>query len=659
MIDVISGWTPEIRVTILKDKWAYTLRSYVFLLLASIVAYAQKIEISPNGPIKTLDAARDAARELRQQGKTGPITIIVHAGTYYLPETLVLGPEDSDTIWEAPHGEHPVISGGRVILGWKKDGPVWKASVQGPYFRQLFVDGHRATRARTPNEGFFRSEGDKLSQKPYALHYRGSDIRESWAGHDVEVVAEVAWSDLRSPIVRVDEVAHVATLASDPPDSNQEKDARYFVENAPDALDAQGEWYLDPEKHVVSYIPFGGEDMTRALVIAPSLQRLVSLEGKAETGQFVQNVIFRGLTFAHADWTMDAGGYVDLQAGLPASAAINAVGAVHFVIEHCTIAHSGGHGIFLGRGSRDNSVVSTELFDLGAGGIKIGEPKPSDENADRNYGNIIADNQIHDLGLVYTAGVGIWILESSQNQVVHNHIHDLFYSGISVGWTWGYGPNQSNGNVIAFNHIHAIGKDTLSDMGGIYTLGVQPGTIIQNNLIHDVSSFTYGGWGIYTDEGSSYIKIEDNIVYHCKSAGFHQNYGRENILRNNIFAFNHEHQLMRTRAEEHSSFTMENNIIYFDQGDLLGSNWADAKLSMRRNMYYDVRQIPIRFAGKSFAEWKALGEDPGSIIADPLFVNAKNFDFRLRAKSLALQTGFHQIDMTHVGPRTRSGADAW
>jgi parallel beta-helix repeat protein len=637
------------------------IRITCLLVLATVTVSAQKIVVSPSGPIRTLTEAREAARLQRRSGKQGPIIITVRAGTYYLPDTLILGPEDSDTIWEAPHGEHPVISGGRVISGWTKSaGAAWKADAPGPYFHQLFVDGRRATRARTPNNGFFRIDGASSQSKPFQLHYRGDDIKKEWAGQgDVEVVAYLAWSDLRMPIVDVDETAHLATLGSDPAPSNREVDARYFIENAPDALDAPGEWYLDKNVGKVSYIPLRGEDMERALVVAPTVERLVSLQGRPESGAFVRDVVFRGLTFAAADWSMDPKGYADTQAATPAPAAIEAVGAVGFKIERCTIAHSGGYALFLGRGSKHSQVSANELFDLGAGGIKVGEPVLRANDAEQNYENVIADNDVHDLGLIYAPAVGIWVLQSGRNQILHNHVHDLFYTAISVGWTWGYGPNQSKGNLIAFNHLHGIGKNMLSDMGGIYTLGEQPGTVIQNNLIHDISSFTYGGWGIYTDEGSSNILIKDNIVYGCKSAGFHQHYGRDNIVRNNIFAFNREYQLMRTRAELHNSFTVEDSIIYFDQGSLLGTNWTEGKFTTRDNVYYDTRGPDIRFAGKSFSEWKSSGQDRGSIIADPLFFNAGNFDFRLRPESPALRRGFRQIDISGVGPRVRAGADAW
>jgi len=632
----------------------------VLLFVVAAAAPAQVITVSPAGPIKTLVEARDAARAQRNSGITGPITITVRAGTYFLSETLVLGPQDSDTVWEAAHGEHPVISGGRIISGWTRtSGVAWIADAPGPYFHQLFINGRRATRARTPNDSFFHFEGSGSPGKSLQLHFQGNDIKEEWATQpDVEVVGFMAWSDFRAPITAVDPQAHLADLAPTQTSANEEN-ARYFIENAPDALDAPGEWYLDRSTQKISYIPLPGEHMEQAQAIAPGLERLVLLRGRPRAGEFVQNVVFRGLTFEHADWNVGPQGYFDLQAGIAASSAISAFGAVNFRVERCTIAHSGGYALELGRGSQHNQVLANEFYDLGAGGIKVGEPNPNSNSVEQNNDNVIADNEIHDLGLVYAAGVGIWVLQSSRNQIVHNHVHDLYYTAISVGWTWGYGQNQSSGNLIAFNDLHAIGKNMLSDMGGIYTLGVQPGTVLRNNLIYDISSFTYGGWGIYLDEGSSGILAEDNVVYNCKSAGFHQHYGRENILRNNIFAFNREHQWMRTRSEQHVSFTLENNIVYFDQGDLLGANWADGTFMTRQNLYYDTRGKNIHFTDKSFAEWKASGQDEGSRIADPLFVDAGRSDFRLQPQSPALQMGFHQIDMTTVGPRVPAGAAAW
>jgi parallel beta-helix repeat protein len=632
------------------------MKALVLLLLCLSTLYAQTIVVSPAGPVRTLAAARDIARARRNAGASGTITIQIQNGVYFLKETLVLTPKDSNTVWQAAPGARPAISGGPVISGWKKgSGPIWTADAGDADFHQLFVAGRRAQRARTPNYGFYRIDGASPTDKPIRLHYRGNDIKPQWADTGAEVIGLLAWADFRMPIVSVDATAHLATLTLDPRPSNQETDARYYIENAADALDSPGEWYLDRSTHTVSYWPLAGENMQSEQVIAPALQQLIRLEGKPEQHQFVRNVTFRGLLFEHADWTMDPRGYADTQAAMPASAAIQGIGALDTKIQKCTVAHSGGYAISFGRGSKRSQVVASELFDLGGGGIKLGEPQQFSNDDEQNYDNIVADNHIHDLGLVYAPGVGIWVLQSGRNKIVHNHIHDLFYTAISVGWTWGYGENQSKGNIIEYNHLHDIGKEMLSDMGGIYTLGIQPGTRIRNNLIHDISSFTYGGWGIYPDEGSSEMLIENNIVYNCKSAGFHQHYGRENTVRNNIWAFNRENQLMRTRAESHVSFTFERNIVYFDQGRLLGSNWSGDKYLMKDNIYFDTRGTNVQFSGQSFKEWKAAGRDAGSVIADPLFVNASNFDFSLRPKSPALKMGFQPIDMTGVGPRMPAG----
>lgn len=614
-----------------------------------------------DGPLPSLKEARDAVRALRRSGNREPVTVLVRAGRYFLTEPLVLTPEDSGNTGAPvvcaayPH-EHVILSGGRKITGWKPGkGKIWNTTVSGG-FRQLFVGGRRAQRARMPNHGFYRIEGPSSQDNPFRLKFRGDDIHQSWANSGVEVVALLAWAELRMPIISVDESTHTTTLAGTPQPSNQEINARYWIENARDALDAPGEWYHDEKTGVLSYWPASGDDLMKDDVIAPAIQRLVQIEGKPEAGRFVHDITFRGLDFRHVDWTIGPRGDADTQAAIEAVPAFEASGAQNISIEHCTFAQMGGYAIWFGRGSKGNQIAANEIFDMGAGGIKIGETVLRENKAEQNGNNVITDNNIHDLGWVYPAAVGIWVGQSSRNTISHNHIHDLFYTAISVGWTWGYAPNQCNGNKIEFNNLHDIGKQMLSDMGAVYTLGVQPGTTIRNNLIHDVYSFTYGGWGIYPDEGSSEILIENNIVYRTKSAGFHQHYGRDNIVRNNIFAFGKEFQLMRTRAEPHLSFTFQNNIVYFDQGRLLGTNWSGNQFKMNRNVYWDVRGEEMRFDANSWSQWKKRGQDMQSMIADPLFVNAGSYDFRLEPESPALRLGFRQIDMTSVGPREPTGA---
>jgi hypothetical protein len=614
--------------------------AWLLCALAAPLPGATTLSVSTDG--QSLTVARDAIRAMRRNGSAEPVTVLIHGGTYLLSEPFVLTPEDSNVTYAAYPGERPIISGGRRITGWQKGkGSVWTAPAPF-YFRQMFVSGRRAQRARTPNNGFYRIDGPSSQDKPFLLKFRGEDIRSSWADRgDVEVIALLAWAEIRMPIVAVDAGAHTARLTGDPRPSNKEVDARYWIENAPDALDSAGEWYLDRKTNTVSYWPVAGEDLTRDEVIAPALQQLVKLDGKPESGQMVRNVAFRGIEFRHTDWSMASGGYADTQAAIEAASAFEAVGAEGVTIEHCVFTQAGGYAIWFGRGSKRNQVLATEIYDMGGGGIKIGETTQRSNDGERNYEHTLSDNDIHNLGSVYPAAVGIWIGQSGNNTVSHNHVHNLFYTAISVGWTWGYGATLCKGNTIEYNHLHHIGQNMLSDMGAIYTLGVQPGTTIRNNLIHDVWAFTYGGWGIYPDEGSSGMTIENNIVYRTKSAGFHQHYGQENMVRNNVFAFGHDFQLMRTRAEPHISFTFEGNIVYYDAGKLLGGNWSGDQFHMKHNLYWDARGEPVRVSG----------QDVEPMIADPRFANPGSYDFTVLPTSPIWKMGWKEIDMRTVGPR--------
>src|SRR5437764_1682033 len=101
--------------------------------------------------------------------------------------------------------------------------------------------------------------------------------------------------------------------------------------------------------------------------------------------------------------------------------------------------------------------------------------------------------------------------------------------------------------------------------------------MVQNNLIHDVNCERYGGFGLYTDEGSSEMLLQNNIVYRCKTSSFHQHYGRNNIIRNNIFAFAQESQINRTREDEFHGLDFLSNIVFYDSGILQAGNWWNNK----------------------------------------------------------------------------------
>jgi hypothetical protein len=623
-----------------------------------------------DGPLATLHAA---LRKARVAKSTDGVTIFLHGGVHRLAEPIVFTPEDSGASAKKPFTitafgqDKPVLSGGVPLSNWQ---PVagrpgfWQADARMQLgtnwqFRSLFINGQRATRARTPNEGeLFRMEGGRFNDKPFQFKFRAGDIKPAWAeAGDVEIIAYEKWTDIRQFIRIVSMESNVVTLSGSSTPHTRENGARYFVENAPDALDQPGEWRLDRDSGVVTAMFKAGENPNAMEIIVPRLQELVQFKGDILGKKAVHHVVLRGLTFADTDWAISSEGYRDTQAAVAVRGELFGDGMTDCVIEDCTFTRLAGYGIDLGRGCQRNRIIGNEIFDVGAGGVRVGEPAVRNDAFDATHSNTITDNRLHHLGVLYPPAVGVFIMQSATNRVAYNHIHDLFYTAVSVGWTWGYRDSPCHANVIEFNHMHDIGKGLLSDMGAVYTLGPQPGTVVRNNLIHDVSSFTYGGWGLYTDEGSTGIVMENNVVYRCKSAGFHQHYGKENVIRNNIFAFNVENQLMRSREETHTSFFFTNNIVLFNSGNLLGSTWKNDQFVIDGNLYWDTRwdkaSPQAKFSNATLEQWRARGHDTNSVFAEPMFVDAAKNDFRLQPDSPARKLGFKAINLSTVGVRAK------
>ncbi|MCF7853393.1 MAG: right-handed parallel beta-helix repeat-containing protein [Candidatus Pacebacteria bacterium] len=554
-----------------------------------------------DGPFASLSRARNAVRKTTQEGKLrGPVTIALRGGTYELPNPLVLtsddtGSSDSPVTYSAYRGEKPVLSGGRTLADWRpaKDG-LWVANASGVLggdgaCRQLFVNGRRAKRARCPREGFFSIDGMLPGAgKPLRFRGRDRDLNPDWVDAAADVVILQNWYEMRHSLTDVGLDAREATLTG-VSSANGQLNPRYFVENAPEGLDEPGSWFFDSKTQHVYYRPLPNEDMHAVEAVVPVLDCLVCLKGEPERGR-IDHVRFSNLTFLHTVWTLPKEGYNDRQAAHDISAAIRANWARHCTIDRCRFEHLGGYAVEWTSGCSDNSVEECELTDLGAGGIKIGERTAYEDQSHPNISraNTVKDCEIHDIGHVYPAAVGVWIGHSADNAITGNHICDTYYTGISAGWTWGYGTSNATGNRIEYNRIHHIGRGMLSDMGGIYLLGKQPGTVIRSNRIHDIQNYAggYGGWGIYLDEGCSEVLVEKNLVYRTSSGGFHQHYGRENVIRNNIFAFSGEGQILRTRQEDHLSFTMERNIVYCDRASPLTGNWSNGQYRLDRNLYY-------------------------------------------------------------------------
>lgn len=321
----------------------------------------------------------------------------------------------------------------------------------------------------------------------------------------------------------------------------------------------------------------------------------------------------------------------------------------HIQFNNCGISHTGQGAIWFKKGCSNGIVDHCLLTDLGANAVKIGEPGISKNPEDITHHIIINNTIMRSGGRVFTSAAAVIIFQSPNNTVTHNDISDLYYTGISVGWTWGYGESLANHNRIEHNHIHHLGWGVLSDMGGIYSLGKSDGTVLRNNVLHDIYSKGYGGWGLYTDEGSSGMLLENNLVYNCKSAAFHQHYGKDNVIRNNIFYNQQLAQLEATRVEAHRGFTFNNNIVVYSTGNLGGINWKTANFESDYNLYWNSASKEITVQGISFEQWKKQGKDVHSVIEDPLFKNPKEGNFEMSNKAAITQIRFKPFNYKDAG----------
>lgn len=634
------------------------------------------------GPLRTIGRAVSMIAKMRATGNGQPMNICV-MGDYCLDKPVCIGSADYINEEGLENGVFP--SGGITveshpirkarIIGGRRITRLREGEINGVRclcadipdvrdgkwsFTDLVVNGRRADLARYPREGTLHAV---TTEYPTITSIHDRSLGSHWFVAHKEDLAGVPgvenaivsfyhwWIDEHCPVQSYDPETGRIDLACCTQfriTAEYEEDftgnLEYYLENIPTQMCAPGEWYLDHGTGTVYYIPREGETADTVEMFAPVTEKLFRIAG--QPGNPVCGVRLRNLELlcSRGDYmSRDENGVLygaDVQAAYAAGGAVTMEYAEHCALENCRLYGLGLHAVEILRGCSSIRVENCTLEQLGGGGIKVfGAPAEELEQnpADATHHIAVTGCRIRNTSLRFAAACGVLICHAHSNEICGNEVSHMTYTGISVGWVWGHGPNCTYGNLVADNHIHHIGMGMLSDMGGIYLLGRQPGTVVRGNHIHDVMSSHYGGNGIYADEGTSFVTFENNLVYRCKTAPYTQHTGSQNLIRNNIFAFGGVCLIHNSfKDDTHIAFLLEHNIL-LTNGEPVYTPLVGGQHSSRNLMWDISGGSPVMCAGpevNGLEEWqRVFGRDEDSIVADPGFADAENGDFTLPENS--------------------------
>ncbi len=546
-------------------------RIYIFLF---IVIFALNVDaqavtslfVSPQGndsgdgsadkPYQTIEKAQSKVRSL-VRNIDEDIHVYLRGGDYQLEAPLVFTTKDGGTnghqvIYSAYKNEKPVLNGGIKLQGWQeeKDG-TWVVDFDGDYFRQLYVNNDRRTRARQPNAGqYFKVREYDFKHKDILVDR--NDVQDWTDIQNVEMVLQIHWSEA---ILRLQSVsahgpynaksAHVvihpddAAILFNRPHPSHRVGQAYHLENSIEFLDEPGEWFYDRDNHKIYYKPLSGESIANTEIVVPVLKNLLIIEGKADAP--VTGLAFEGLHFMYANWQRPGNKrYINIQAGmfncytdannlnkvLRPKAAVHVTWAQNIRFENSLFKNLGSTGLDLNYGTRDCTIKGNVFCDISGGGIMVGKfVKDSLTSINEAYnppdkreictGDIVSNNYITRTGQDYYGTCAIAAGYPANIQITHNTIVNIPYTGISLGYGWTDENNAMKNNIIANNEIKRA-MTILSDGGGIYTLSKQPGTRIEGNYVHDLKKATWASpWpmaGIYLDQASGGTMVEPFVV---------------------------------------------------------------------------------------------------------------------------------------------------
>lgn len=452
-------------------------------------------------------------------------------------------------------------------------------------FRQLWVDGVKAKRSTNLGEG-------KLNRilsvdKENEILWIPTPKWDFSNVQDLEFVIHQWWAIANLRVKSIEVQGDRTALRFHQPESKIEFEhpwpapfiddkkeyngnSAFYFTGAAELMDQPGEWYVDRKASKVYYYPKKDDAINDSKIVVPSLETLVNIKGNINAK--VSNIHFKNISFQHSTWMRPSEqGHVPLQAGWSLvdayklqqpgtpdkqslenqawverqSAAVEVSNADHIRFERCTFKHMAATGLDYIIGVSHSQIIGNVFFDIGGTAIQAGFFGGPDFEAHLPYNPTDQREIVHDLDIENNyiedatnedwGCVGISVGVAHDINISHNEVFDINYSGICVGWSWTKTISIAKNNRIHANRIHRFAKQ-MYDVGGIYTLSAQPNTVISENAIYDLEEAPYAHMPdhhqyIYFDEGSSYIRAENNWTE--KDKFFSNSPGPGNEWKNN------------------------------------------------------------------------------------------------------------------------------
>ncbi|MBE0534177.1 MAG: right-handed parallel beta-helix repeat-containing protein [Phycisphaerae bacterium] len=610
------------------------------LLQAARLRSSTRFYVSPFGsddnlgteaqPFKTLQRARDEVRLSKAASPTRDVHVILRGGTYYLPEGIALGPEDSGTegqkiIYVAYPDEVPVLIGGVRLGGIRpyKDGVYVADLPAGCKGRQLFENNVRMTPARSPNAGYFYLEKGLNADGKLGFVYRAGDLDPaSWDVRDavVNIWPYHDWHNSNYRLRGIDAASR--TLVLDTNARELREGNRFYVQNVLALLDAPGECCIAHSEGKVYFRPRTGRPQDNDYVISTA-RALISVEGTSDA--IVRNVHFEGLDLTIADEDV-----------------ILFNKAEDCSVRSCRIENARDSGIEISDHAQNIVIYGNEIREHGMHGVMLGGRGPGRE--DVNHHNTVENNHIHHCGRIIGHGNGVFISQSGHNRILHNHIHHMPRYATTIkgnryqslrqqvkGVTWENRHDflHSRNNLLAFNHLHHVNQDS-QDTGAMECWGPGRDNVFDHNLIHDTGNDEFNlQSGIYLDDAADYFTVTNNIIYGVRGTTGNQpifTKGIGNRIENNILIVDRTNDsairsffMADERCDHH---TYVRNIICFQNNDLVPEGALGSGMG---NLHAQGTTLtwPVNVAGKgNYAVWllyAAYNEPHGTKALDGRF----------------------------------------